>query len=179
MKDLFVTYIENRFQDVPWYVYVSLVLTFLIGSVVITYCTGLKKSLIHSSLLLLVEYVFLLISSTVFFRTYNDSRVHKFRPFWSYYEVQNGNDNFIPEIVMNILVFTPIGFLLGCCYRKIRWWKVMLIGFFLSAIIEIMQLVFDKGYAEVDDLIHNTIGCVVGYGLYCIVKNGYKIVKRS
>ena len=35
------------------------------------------------------------------------------------------------------------------------------------------------GFAETDDVIHNTLGCLLGYGLYSIIKIGYeKISKR-
>ena len=33
----------------------------------------------------------------------------------------------------------------------------------LSVVIEFMQLYFKRGSCEVDDIIHNTLGCVIGY----------------
>ena len=178
MKDLFVTYIEHRFQDVPCYVYVLLVLFFVIGAISFVYHYGLKKSIRYSSRLLLVEYTCLMVSSTVLFRTYNERREHKFQPFWSYLAILEGKENFIPEIILNILVFVPIGLLLGCGFRRISWWQVLATGLLMSTTIEVLQFVFNKGYAEVDDLIHNTLGCMIGYGLYHIVMYIYESISR-
>lgn len=43
------------------------------------------------------------------------------------------------------------------------WWKVALIGLVFSSFIELSQLVLKRGLCETDDVIHNTVGCVVGY----------------
>ena len=48
------------------------------------------------------------------------------------------------------------------CFGE-RWGlKVVLIGFLLSASIEIAQLVFRIGLFEFDDMIGNTLGCLIG-----------------
>lgn len=173
MKDLFVTYVDNRFQDVPWYVYLSLMLIFCLGAVVLAYHYGIKRSLRYSSRLLCVEYVFLLFSSTVLFRTYSERRVHEFQPFWSYSAIMDGKEYIIPQIILNVAVFVPVGFLLGCGFRKIKWWQATLIGLFVSTTIEVLQFVFNKGYAELDDLMHNTIGCLIGCGMSLFIRFRY------
>ena len=48
--------------------------------------------------------------------------------------------------------------------------KVVLIGFLLSASIEIIQLVFKIGLFEFDDMIGNTIGCLIGAVIGKMVK---------
>lgn len=61
-----------------------------------------------------------------------------------------------------------------------RWWIVLLIGCGVSFSIEMFQLLFKRGFAELDDMMHNTIGCMIGYGIYTMIKNGYeRISKRS
>jgi len=72
-----------------------------------------------------------------------------------------------------------VGLLLGCAFDGIKWWKVLLIGLFLSVGIEALQFFLKKGFPEVDDVIHNTLGCMIGYGVYSIAKLGYeKMSKR-
>jgi glycopeptide antibiotics resistance protein len=44
--------------------------------------------------------------------------------------------------------------------------KVILTGFMFSFIIETLQFVFYKGVAEIDDLILNSLGILIGYCLY-------------
>ena len=71
---------------------------------------------------------------------------------------------------MNIVVFIPIGFAIGLAFRKARGWQTILAGMGISVGIELLQWLFRKGFADVDDVIHNTLGCVVGYLLYRLVK---------
>lgn len=67
-------------------------------------------------------------------------------------------------ILINILLFVPLGFLLSRMWTM-RWWQIMLIGAVVSAIIEIVQLVTRLGMLDVDDWIFNTLGTTVGIGL--------------
>ena len=173
MTDLFLTYIRNRIQDVPWYVYVLLLLFFCVGAVLLTYRYGLKRSRRYLGLWLLSEYVLLLVSSTVLFRSYNLKQKHDFRPFWSYSALLEGEHIILPEIIMNIVVFAPVGFLLRCGFRRIKWWQVMLIGLLVSTSIEVLQLVFNRGFTELDDMMHNTIGCMAGYALFLLLRYAY------
>jgi len=70
-------------------------------------------------------------------------------------------------IVLNILLFIPFGFLIPIIWKKRwTWWKVMIVGLAASFCIEIIQLVTRLGFADVDDLINNTIGSGLGYLLY-------------
>ena len=46
----------------------------------------------------------------------------------------------------------------------------MLIGGGFSVLIEVLQFVFKRGYAEVDDVLNNVVGCVIGYGVYVGVR---------
>lgn len=63
------------------------------------------------------------------------------------------------NIIQNIVLFIPLGFLVG---GK----RAIIIGLLLTIGIEITQYVFKLGYCEVDDVINNTIGVVVGTLLY-------------
>lgn len=126
----------------------------------------LKKKRI--SLSLGIAYVFLIFSSTVLAR----------------YTLENPGSNWIPfrllqypnwwkqrdmilQIEANILMFMPIGLLLTPTFG----WKSILVGFFLSFGIELCQLKFNRGFSELDDVIHNTVGVFIGYGLYQIIRH--------
>lgn len=74
-------------------------------------------------------------------------------------------------IVLNIMLFIPFGYLLPqIWYKADRLWKVALTGFLVSLFIEILQLVTRLGYADVDDLINNTLGAAIGSGLFFTAK---------
>ena len=68
-------------------------------------------------------------------------------------------------VTLNCLLFAPYGFLIFILYghkKKLSWEKAILIGFFTSLFIEIFQA-FTGRLPEVDDLIANTAGFLVGY----------------
>ena len=73
---------------------------------------------------------------------------------------------------MNIAFFIPIGFLY-CLIdtKKINYkkWPIIAFSAALSYLIEIAQLIFKLGWVEVDDIIHNTLGCCVGILLYILL----------
>ena len=69
-----------------------------------------------------------------------------------------------------LLAFVPIGLLVGCVFGRVRWWKVLLCGAGFSLLIETVQFLTRRGFAEFDDLFHNVLGCLVGYGV-CIIFN--------
>jgi glycopeptide antibiotics resistance protein len=87
-------------------------------------------------------------------------------PFWIYIEVWKGSPGITPmDIVFNVMLLFPIGVLLAGLYPSMRIWRVFLIGFLSSLLIEMLQYFFYKGVAQLDDLVHNSQGCVLGWYL--------------
>ena len=81
---------------------------------------------------------------------------------------------------MKVGGFVPVGLILGCAFRSMTCWKVVLIGGGVSMCIEAMQYFYNRGFAETDDVMHNTIGCLMGFGIYSLARYGYeRIGKRS
>ena len=65
---------------------------------------------------------------------------------------------------MNVIVFIPVGMILGSLLRvKGSCLIVLLIGCSISIAIETLQFCFMKGFSEVDDVMHNTVGCLIGW----------------
>lgn len=126
--------------------------------------------------LLLLGYIVLLYYSTVICRSVIDDKKHErihLKPFWSY----NKPELFVENII-NIMMFVPVGLMLGFACRNIKWRKVLLTGVCLSVSIEVMQFVTGKGFSEIDDVIHNTLGCMIGYGIYALARYGYERLCR-
>ncbi len=175
MKEQFRQYIINLYHDIPQEVYEGLLSIFCIGLVVFIAWKGFKTGLRYSATLLLIEYIFLLFCSTVIFRTTGATRQYDFHPFWSY-----DRPDLLIENIMNVIVFIPVGMILGSLIRvkgswskygswfKVNgsWLIVLLIGCSISVTIEALQFWFMKGFSEVDDVMHNTLGCVIGYIAY-------------
>lgn len=68
----------------------------------------------------------------------------------------------------NIGMFLPIGFFPALLWRRGKWWKSLLCGFCLSLFIELAQIPIQRG-TDIDDLWLNTLGAVLGYGLYWLL----------
>lgn len=71
----------------------------------------------------------------------------------------------------NIGWFVPFGILVPLLWKKCRFPSVLIFAFAFSLAIETTQLLFRKGVFEIDDLILNTFGAAIGYGLYCLWKS--------
>lgn len=68
-------------------------------------------------------------------------------------------------IILNILLFIPMGYLLPLVFRKVRKHTVIdvvLLCFLISLATETLQLIFRVGWFDVDDIINNTIGALTG-----------------
>ncbi|SEA75040.1 VanZ like family protein [Xylanibacter ruminicola] len=124
----------------------------------------------HCALILLAAWGALVIAMTVAFRESGvESRMQlePFRSYWTFGEHSYFMESFAANL-LNVALFVPVGFLIGAGFRHIGWKKVVQWGCLLSIVIEISQYVLRKGYCETDDVIHNTLGCLIGYGVYLI-----------
>ena len=120
---------------------------------------------------------------TVFSRVLIGSANDEWQPFWTYKAILNeGKEYLVSDIVNNVMLFMPIGALLGLVVTQIsqisrKWWRgwlvVLTAGIVFSVGIEALQLYLKRGLSETDDVIHNTLGCLVGYSGIRLAKNIY------
>ena len=68
------------------------------------------------------------------------------------------------EVLLNILLYLPMGYLLPFVFKNLRGHILLitLIGFLASCATEFSQLYFHLGVFQVDDILLNTIGCLIG-----------------
>lgn len=77
----------------------------------------------------------------------------------------------ILNLIGNITMFIPIGIIWPIVYKKLNsHLKVIAAGVGLSLFVEILQLPFFDRLTDIDDLILNSSGFVIGYGLYLLVR---------
>lgn len=80
------------------------------------------------------------------------------------------------ETFLNVILFIPLGFFLPFLYKKYnRLVNIVLAGFLISLSIEFVQM-FDMGTTDINDLIANTLGTCLGFGIY---KSFNKAVPKS
>lgn len=135
---------------------------------------GWKEGGRYCAVILMAAWMALVFATTVVFRESSVEPRIQLVPFISYWDFGE-NSYFLECFVanfLNVMLFVPIGFLMGLGFRNIGWKKIALYGCLLSVSIEIAQLVFQKGFCETDDVIHNVAGCLMGYGLWrvCCIK---------
>ena len=126
----------------------------------------------QTSFCLLMGYIFLVLCTTIFFREETFEKRYYIHPFWSYSVLYN---KLLAQIIMNVFLFIPIGFLVGGALKKKHLWNALGFGFVLSLFIEVTQLISTRGVFNVDDIIHNTLGCVIGFICFVLC---YKVIKR-
>ena len=77
----------------------------------------------------------------------------------------------ILNFVGNTLMFVPVGIVFPMVYKKLNsHTRVMLAGIVFSLAIELLQLPFYDRVSDIDDLILNSLGYLVGYLIYLAVK---------
>lgn len=173
MKEEFRSYILTLINGIPQSVYDGALSILCIGIVVFLVWKG-KKAGSYIERLAFLEYTFLTYCSTVLCRVAKVSREYNFMPFWSYEKPE-----LFVENIMNAVVFVPVGLLIGLGFSKWPWWKAIGLGCIISISIEVLQLIFKRGFSEVDDVIHNTLGCAIGYGIYAVARYGYERICKT
>lgn len=83
------------------------------------------------------------------------------------------------NLLGNIALFMPVGFLLPLVYRPISWKGVLGIAAAFSLCIEVLQLVLRSGASDVDDIILNALGGVLGYAAFLLLVKWTGRMKKS
>lgn len=74
----------------------------------------------------------------------------------------------IKNIFGNIIAFLPFGFFIPAIYNK-NFISTLLISLISILTIETLQFITMLGYFDIDDIILNTTGCLIGYFIYKII----------
>ena len=88
---------------------------------------------------------------------------------------KNKHINWKRELLINVIgntaMFMPLGVVWPIVYKELNTHKkVIAAGVGFSFVIEILQLLFYDRVTDIDDLILNSLGFVVGYLIYLFVK---------
>lgn len=74
----------------------------------------------------------------------------------------------------------PLGILLPCLFEKMRyWWPTYLSGLLFTILIETTQLITHRGIFEMDDILNNTLGCMIGFGLFILGHTLFQKAKKK
>ncbi|MCR5640248.1 MAG: VanZ family protein [Lachnospiraceae bacterium] len=92
------------------------------------------------------------------------------------YANQLGLQIVLMNLLGNILMFVPFGFLVPLFWRKEEHHPViiLLMGCLFSCVVEVIQLQTGLGTCDIDDVILNTVGTVFGYFLFRLGNRVYR-----
>lgn len=91
------------------------------------------------------------------------------------YREQIGSEGFIVNICGNVIAFMPYGFLLSLLNRAYRkFYLIVILSILFSLIIETAQLLLKVGVFDIDDILMNSLGGVLGYVVFVIAHSIYK-----
>lgn len=168
-----IKYIQDYDIGVPPAMIIGI--TFLVGSIIwllFRVKTSYSVFIRQASSCLLLGYIFLVLCTTVLYREETFEKRYNLRPLLSYTILYN---KLLAQVIMNIAMFIPIGFFTGGALKKKHFSNALGFGFVLSLFIELTQIITTRGVFNVDDIIHNVLGCVIGFSCFVLC---YKMIKK-
>lgn len=125
-------------------------------------------SLLLGFSVLLILYVTIFIGGINFNSNYHLINIVPFKFMMETYEM--GYRAMISQVISNMIMFVPIGLLLPIVFKKCREFKFTALYVFLFTFsIEFIQYFIGRS-CDVDDIIMNFLGGVVGYGIYIVFR---------
>ena len=151
------------------------IFTVIIVSIRITYLILNKERLvIHEELLMLCFIIYILL--LYYFVTFQDNNygTNNFIPFREIFRYKTISSLFIRNVLGNILLFIPFGFLISYYVKNRTVLPVIILSILVSCSIEFAQSVIGRT-VDIDDVILNLTGGITGYIIY---KVGSKITDK-
>ena len=127
---------------------------------------------------LFVSYCLFIVWSTLLTRTAKATHSADLRFMWAYREMLTGDANWKNDVLQNlqnILFFVPFGFLF-----PVKNWKTVLISAVVfSVLIEAAQYIFGLGLCELDDVICNALGAMIGFWIVMWLKKAVRSIDET
>ena len=102
-----------------------------------------------------------------FFSREDGSRIGMDLELFSTWGINTRNNAFVVE---NVLLFIPYGFACPWAFPWLRgFFRNTFAAFVTSLGVETIQLITGRGYFQVDDILTNVLGAVIGYAIFRIL----------
>ena len=148
-----------------------LFLTVIIISLRIAYLLRTKKEFIFYKDVLMLGFI-IYILSLYYVVTYQDVSWSgsNFTFFKEIFRYELGSRLFFKNVLGNMIMFLPYGFFIGYFLKEKKVWVPILLTFIASITIEVIQYNIGRVF-DVDDVLLNVMGGVVGFYLFKIIYN--------
>lgn len=85
------------------------------------------------------------------------------KPYLKHFDQTYASTN----ILANLLLFVPVGFLIPIAYpERKKFFKTMSLCLITTVVIEIFQYITCLGFCDIDDILLNMLGSVIGFIAY-------------
>ena len=123
----------------------------------------------------LIMYAAIMLAITYFSRE-SGSRIGMDLELFSTWGINERNNAYVVE---NVLLFIPYGFVLAWAdVRQRNFFCSLLTGALTSLAIEYMQLVTQRGYFQIDDILTNILGTSLGFLCYWLLHGICRLWKK-
>ena len=172
--------IKDTVTDIFEYIWPMIVIVVtIIASIRIIYLINSKKNFkLYEELVSLSFIIYIL--SLFYLVTFQDVNygISNFTPFKEMFRYDIGSKLFIKNVLGNILLFVPLGFYAGYYTKSKKIIPIFLIVAISSTAVEFTQLNIGRTF-DIDDIILNTIGGVLGSLLYKFGEHLPKFTKKT
>jgi glycopeptide antibiotics resistance protein len=84
----------------------------------------------------------------------------------------NGIPDFV-EIILNVLIFIPLGLYSGLLFKSWNNGKKFLLFFLISLTCEVLQYILEIGTSDITDVITNIFGGIIGLIVYSGIEKAF------
>lgn len=133
----------------------------------------------HATLYLLVSTFVMLSYATIFWYGFPLDfhpayRFLNLRPFaWAITPYAMGTSRMVAQLLLNVAMFVPVGLLLPLASRHLnRFWRTAAACLGITLAIETLQYFIGRS-ADIDDVLLNLLGGMLGYGLFALARRRY------
>ncbi len=159
MLDMFFNAIHNVWPMI-------FIFTIIIVSIRITYLICNKKKLVfYKEITMFCFIIYLLLLYYIVTFQDNSYGTNNLIPFREIFRYDVSSKLFFKNVIGNILLFLPFGIFISNYIKNKTFFPTLLLSFIVSCAIEFTQSVIGRT-ADIDDVILNTVGGVLGYLVY-------------
>lgn len=148
-----------------------LIITIILSSLRVSYLIKNNKKFIFYKEILTLGFVIYIIS-LFYVVTFQDVSwsTSNFMPFKEMFRYEFFSDMFFKNVIGNMIMFMPYGFFISYLLKLDKSRFVLILSFIASITIEITQLIIGRVF-DVDDIMLNILGGLVGYYIYRLIYN--------
>ena len=128
-----------------------------------------EKFCFHKEITYLISIIYIWLLFEILTMTeLNSSSGMNLVPFSEIFRYKVGTKMFSYNVIGNIVMFIPFGYLIGEYVKPKNIWPVIITTFVTSTTIEFVQLRIGRSF-DIDDILLNLVGGIIGYLLFIAI----------